>query len=583
MGKQIFRNPIFYLFLAIVGSYAFRFAQGDRLEGVFESDTRGYYGYLPALLIFNDTSHEKSHAAEIKNGMNPDLPQFHLSLTKSGDKIIRCFSGVATLQLPFFGMACLTAWVFQQDVDGYGFIFRLFFHIGGVFYFLLALLLARRFLNQFFVETKKWNGFYFILLVFASTIWFYSYQTPGFSHVYSFFLFTAFANSVLALKKKKSNWNFCLLAISLGFIALVRPTNLVVVLLIPFLLQSKEETLLFFRALFSNRAQALLFGSLCFVSIGSIQLFLWKWQTGNWIATAYAGEGFQFFHAYFIETLFSFRIGLFLHTPILILSVVASFFYFRNRSFQALFFVLYALVNTWIISSWWCWDYESPFGNRAFTEHFFFLSLPLFYFLYRFPKTTLFWSIFFLVIQNIRYYEQVSGIMPNQRFTAENYLPSLAFWKKENVERWNFTLSCKPYGKKMSRQVLVYTDDTEIEILPTDPYSVTSNMAFKTNRTDERYYFEISMDKYSEEADLSSVSLVLDAYESNHTSNFFAIYELSNDRVSERGKWTNLHFQGTIPDNFQQYDSLKIFIYNPKGKKLKLKNVRYLMDEYKSN
>jgi hypothetical protein len=117
-----------------------------------------------------------------------------------------------------------------------------------------------------------------------------------------------------------------------------------------------------------------------------IQLACWKWQSGEWIKWSYNGEGFNFLRPQLIAGFFSFRIGLFLHVPIMLLAILGGIILFRKQPFQALIWVLYFVLNSWLIFSWWCWDYESSFGPRAFTEHLFFLLIPVVHFVVRYQK-----------------------------------------------------------------------------------------------------------------------------------------------------------------------------------------------------
>ena len=285
------------------------------------------------------------------------------------------------------------------------------------------------------------------LLYVGSPLLFYCFNSPSYSHNYSFFLFGLFTFQVLRLNGEINDRKLFGLGLILGLIFLIRPTNFLIVLMIPFIIGDRKSFFILINNIFKKKIKnTLIFSCGFFISL-SFLFFIWKWETGNWIIWSYNGEGFNFLSPQLFSSLFSFRIGLFLQIPLLFLSLFGLFILFFYNRFQAIFWSIYFIGNLWIFSSWWCWDFESPFGNRPYTEHLFFLLIPIIHLKikYRFITSL---SIFILtMIGFVRYYEVTSGYMTNQRFTKDNYFESLLFWKPQNAGRWNFTRSCVPFGK----------------------------------------------------------------------------------------------------------------------------------------
>jgi hypothetical protein len=575
------RNPVIWLASTIVMLTFSQFLTEDRLDSVIRSDGRGYYAYLPALLIYNDASYQKS--MEVEKRYSPFLSdQLYVYNDSDGKFYNKYFPGVALLQLPFFGMACLSSWLSGYPVDGYNSIFSFFFLVGGLFYGTTGIFLFYRFLKLMFPANTHLIEWIVLSAFMASTLIFYSTYTLGFSHLYSFFLFGLFSLNVLRLRKKQTLKEIFTLGSIVGLILLVRPTNGLVILMIPFILGDLKTTKSFIRELFVRRAKLFLGGLIGLIVILSIEFFICKWQSDKWVNWSYNGEGFNFLDPQFFAGFFSFRIGLFLHSPILMLSILGIVSMVREKSFQAMVWCIYFIINSWIILSWWCWDYESCFGPRPFTEHFFFLFIPLVYFVLNFPKWLVIISLGLVALNGgIRYYESRSGFLGDQRFSRANFLPSLKFWEQSNFNRWNFTRSTIPYGNVISTDILL-NNQKITRIGPDAMYSFTAEKALEKPRTDERMYYRVKLDKKQNEEMFENVFLVIDAYTKDENSRYYKAIELFNDRLEGQKSWAHLEFEGQVYDNFQEYDFVKIYIWNSGQKTFLIKNIEVAFDIYKN-
>lgn len=555
------------------------FSTNGTFGGVIRSDGQGYYAYLPAVLIYNDPTYELSTQAE-KKYIGKDFNQLYLYKDDQGNILNKYFPGVAVLQLPFFGLACLHSWVLDQSIDGYSSIFQFWFLLGALFYMVLGLILFKRFLDLLFPLQKKLITRVFPLLIFATPLLFYLSIPVSFGHLYSFFLFGLFAHISLSIKKKITIKNMIFLGLVLGLITLVRPTNILVIILLPILLGSPKALGKFLQKIFSKTPVCFFVSSISFISVISVIFLLWKWQSGNWFVWSYNGEGFNFLQPRLIENLFSFRVGLFLHTPFLILSFIGSVFLFRQNKFQGTLLWVYFILNAWIISSWWCWDYESSFGNRPFTEHLVFLVPPVFLLVNSYKKLILFFSILFAFVGLIRYFEFYSGFMFQQRFTSDNYFSSLNFWEKENYSRWQFTQACPPHGEIVEEAVL-FEKIEETNVSSDNEFLFGISKELKKPRVNERFYYRVELDKKIQSPDVNGVFLVVDGTSIDHTDyRAYISTELYNDRFEGKNEWKHLVFEGQMLDNFQYLDKVSMFIYNQSKKSFFLKNVKFTLYTY---
>jgi hypothetical protein len=121
--------------------------------------------------------------------------------------------------------------------------------------------------------------------------------------------------------------------------------------------------------------------------IASIQLMIYKLQTGQWLVYSYAEEGFNFTSPELYNFLFSYKKGLFVYTPasffIVLLVLLILVFSFAKKKmitrdetrFQSLSFLGFFLLVVYVLSSWWMWFYGGSFGSRAMIEYYPFIFL----------------------------------------------------------------------------------------------------------------------------------------------------------------------------------------------------------------
>ena len=109
------------------------------------------------------------------------------------------------------------------------------------------------------------------------------------------------------------------------------------------------------------------------VPVAAPQLALYKRTTGRWLVNGYDQVGgLTFASPHLWGVLFSVQKGLFFWSPALLLSV-AGVVVARglSRRFAVAAVVIFA-ANTWLIASWFDWQFGGSFGHRAFTD-----GLPL--------------------------------------------------------------------------------------------------------------------------------------------------------------------------------------------------------------
>lgn len=359
---------IIALFLLQAG---FRFGGFD---GTYiNSDGKGYYAYLPATFIFKDFSFSFTNRMDAKYY----LPGARADIRKEvyGKPVNKYFAGVALLWLPFFLIAhWLSLWL-GFPADGYSTIYQHAILCAAIFYLWIGLLYLRKLLRLYhFSELVILVSIF--LTVFATALIFYTICNPDWSHVYSFTLLTVFVYYSKKLTLHFNRWKVVLCFTLLGLILLIRPLNGIIVLSLPFVAGSWEIFRNTLKKIISNPLQWFI-GISIIVFLVSTQLFFYYLETGHWFIWAYTGEGFNFFRPHFFESLFSYRRGLFVYTPLTFISLLGFVKLFKESFYKGLNLLIFLIMVIYAISSWHCWWYGMCFQLRPVTEFLCFFAILL--------------------------------------------------------------------------------------------------------------------------------------------------------------------------------------------------------------
>ena len=409
----------------------------------FLNDADQYYSYLPATFIHHAPDFKYPNSYWLVKGSN-------------GNKVPKYTIGVALLQAPFFMIGHVGAWIFHYPMTGYSQPYNRAACGAAIFYALLGLYFLYKTLIRFF--HPRASALSLFILLFATNLFYYVVSFPLMSHAFSFGMFGVFLYATVKCWKDKSVPALFLAAVSAGLIALIRPPD-VIVLLLPLLMGVHQRSalrdwwgFLMLRKIYAGLA-ALTFLLICF-----IQPLYWYLVTGSWFVNGYGDERFFFGDPQMINFIFSYRKGLIPYAPVMIFSLLGFLFLFLR--FRELFWpvIIYTLVNIYVLSCWWDWTYGGSFGNRAILQSFVVLAIPLTALIhagYNFFKTKqarrrvftamlgiacLFSAFNFSLI-----HKYIGGFIHWDDMTKESY------WYV--IPKWKWTAEDKAHAEKMERPV----------------------------------------------------------------------------------------------------------------------------------
>jgi hypothetical protein len=364
---------IILLVLALTLSENLRPRERNFWKEVIISDGRGYYAYLPSLVLHHDI-----HFGRILQREQQRFPMVSPDrfLMDAGGKVFdKYFAGEALLLLPFFLLAVVVSWIAGLPPDGYNAIFQMSVSVAALFYLFIGLWCLARLMKL--LQVKKGIAAVVLLAVVIGTnLLFYTAEAPAMSHVYSFAAVSAFLYFTSLFFRQPVTRTGMTAAVTLAAVILVRPVDGMIVLLIPFLAGDRYTLTKGFRA-FWSRPATWIPALLLFALILFIQPLLWHAGTGHWLLWGYRGEGFYLTHPAVLKTLFSFRKGFFVYTPVALLSLAGLIPLVRKSPWQFAWVLCFLAVLIWLVSAWWNWYYGDSFGQRVFIDFYALFALLL--------------------------------------------------------------------------------------------------------------------------------------------------------------------------------------------------------------
>lgn len=368
------KKVAFYLLLLLIPAWFARQAvkinwTEEGVKKIIRTDGKGYYAYLPAIFIYDDLHFTFWEETELK--YTGELNEFNDYRKSIGTGVTnKYYAGTALMQAPFFALAHKITLNERGVADGYSKWYQIFVNVAALFYLTVGLIFFALFLQaQGFNSWKILGTIY--ALAFGTNIFVYSVLEPSMSHVYSFALVSIFVFLADRFFRQARRRVFILAAVVYALIVLVRPVNGILIFSLPFLAGSAERLETGYQYFVKHWGQ-LLQGALVFFAIVSLQPIIYKLQTGNFFVWSYQDEGFDFLDPSFTKILFSYKKGLFVYTPLALISLFGVLKMPRFRAWSLICFLVFVV---YILSSWYPWWYGGSFSGRVFVEYF-----PFFFF-----------------------------------------------------------------------------------------------------------------------------------------------------------------------------------------------------------
>jgi hypothetical protein len=402
------------------------------------ADKAGYYIYLPAVFGLGFQAENYADGLDAEHGQG-------FIIDRAQNKVLTKFTcGLAILQLPFYACGVLLARLFSLPVGPFSTYYLMFINIGAAFYIILGLYFLRKWLNFYFSE--KTSLITVLIIFFGTNLYYYTIDETLMGHLYSFALFSIALFSFKSYSLQHKFKHFILFALAISFAILIRPTNILFVIIIIFLdvniitdLREKLKSFILTRkpqhgtwnTEHGTRNMLTVFIILFLVLLP--QLVYWKFAFGRYFYWSYQGEGFYHWaDPKFLQVWFSPQGGLFPYSPLLLVSLsFAIWMAYHNKSNGIL------VLATFLLVSYLCASWSNPlfgecnFGMRPFVEYLPVLMLPFAYIvedMKEFSKATrtiMISLIIFFIVYNLGLFVVFNTCFPGEVWDWNKFLSML--------------------------------------------------------------------------------------------------------------------------------------------------------------
>jgi hypothetical protein len=407
-------------------------------DRIITSDGKGYYAYLPAIFIYHDLGFGFIDQYEYQYYTNDQSGGKEFCNEVNGRKVNKYFPGLAIIWLPFFLLGHAFAWLEIFPRDGYSLPYQLAIAFSAFLFLWLGVRWLLRVLIGF-GSSEKQAALVTLTIAFGTNLIYFTVMEPSMTHVYSFALVTGFVYFMQkTFSDYRSRW-FVKSLLLLTLIVLIKPTSVLVVLLIPFIAGDKATLGAAFRNIIKDRP-ALIRGAIQALILISIPFILWYLQAGKPILYSYGSERFDLLGPKFLKILFGYNRGWLLYTPIAFVSLFGFIGLYRENRLRFFWLATFLLVFIYLASTWWLWHYNSRSGQRTFIDIYVvvaFLIMALFRSVQgkkttQAVLTTLFITL--VLLNLVQFYQHARRIFPPHNITSEIYWDSFTtFTKKARV------------------------------------------------------------------------------------------------------------------------------------------------------
>ncbi|NQT78185.1 MAG: hypothetical protein HQ565_10755 [Bacteroidetes bacterium] len=363
---------IIWVSLLIITAVNISYENWNNEYKVISWDVNSYYAYLPMVFIYQDID---------MDFMEQDFEKHKIHYwpheTKNGEKVIITSMGMAYLYAPFFlaghGLVHLTGYAGDEFSAPY----KIALIVSCLFYLTIGLIFLRKVLRMYFSEPV--TSMSLLIIVFGTNLLHYVTEEPTMTHAYSFSLISIFLYLITRWVSYPGIKLAILTGALAGLITLIRPTNILfIILLILWGITSFRDLLDRFRFYLRNLHLVMIM-IMAFFIIWIPQFLYWYHVSGSILLNTYGMDGYGFFfnNPQVYHTLLSYRKGWLVYTPVMIFAIFGLYMLYKEHRKLFLPVLIYLLVNVYVISSWWCWWYGGGFGLRPFIDSYGIMSLPL--------------------------------------------------------------------------------------------------------------------------------------------------------------------------------------------------------------
>lgn len=368
------------LFVIILSLIVFRSNNIDQKE--ISWDVFGYYLPLPATFIYDDPMlNDRAWVEKLNEERQFSGTVYQISSNDQGEPMYFFLFGMSAFYSIFFFIGHhLAEWTGYAQ-DGFSLPYQLSLVYGCMIYTIIGLIYFRKILLNYFSENI--TCLLLIIVVFGTN---YSHHMSikNLETVNVLFMLSAILiwNTIKWHESRKFK-NLLAIGLSLTLMALVKPSEILFIVF-PLLWNvfDKASWQKKWSMIKEKKSHFFLVIAICFV-VAFPQMLYWHMKSGHWIYDTYKnpGVGLDLLSPHLWNSLFSYRKGWLVYTPIMIFALI-GFYHLRKNNpsiFPAIFISF--LISFYIVTCWSEWWYGAGFSNRPMITYYTILAIPMGYLL----------------------------------------------------------------------------------------------------------------------------------------------------------------------------------------------------------
>ena len=585
---KLFKNTS-YVILILIGIILSSYRISNVHEKEISWDVLGYYIPLPSTFIYGEPLlNNYDWLKKINKEKNLTGTLYMISSNDDKEPMYFFLLGMAMLYLPFFLIGHFYAILFGFPSDGFSMPYQYAMVIGAIIFMLTGLYYLRKILRNYFSDGI--TSVVLLIIVF-STNYIHHLTIKNLETVNVLFMFVCIILWYTIQWHKEQKFKYLLtVGISISLMALVKPSE-VVILFLPLLwnvysIKSLKEKV---NLISIHKAQVLKTIGICFL-VGLPQMTYWLIKTGLPFYDSYKnpGVGLDFFAPHLLDTLFSFRKGWLLYTPVMLFSLMGFpiLYNLNKKIFYAI--LTYFLITFYIITSWSEWWYGAGFSNRPLISTYPVLAIALGYFMYYVNKQRFILKPFiallviaFTFLNQFQWWQQKNYILDPYRTTKDYYLATflktevspqdkellllrrdfsgnMKFTNRENYK----SHTAQEYTFENSDDEQVITDSTGnsfYRLKEKQPYALTNKTPYKELTKKDHLWAIVSFDvRFSKDfaGEWPGIVIAMDRKEGNYKY-FSRPIEPSGDKT----EWQTYTFEYITPEIRNTNDKLLYYFW----------------------
>jgi hypothetical protein len=340
----------------------------DKKTNIIVFDGYGYYLYLPALYIYEDTKQfafAKEHLQKYKYSQN----HYQTIATKDGMQSPLYNIGLSFLWTPFFATShffCKHFTDYPADGMSYPYQWGIFF--AALFYMALGFVFIRKYLMIFFED--KIVVMALLVMAFGTNFYYYALHGKEMTHIY---LFAGYAMVLYYLQLNVASQSMrhkFIIGFLCGAMVLIRSSELVVCVLVGLYgFKSWKQ----FPAQLWLGVQVLA----CIIFVFFIQLLFYKINQDKWFVDGYQGFHFNWTKPQIKYCVFGVVKGWWVYSPLIVLAFIGLFLKQSIKAIWYLPILIFVLVNCYLLFCWSDYTYGTTFGCRPVVQSYALLIVPM--------------------------------------------------------------------------------------------------------------------------------------------------------------------------------------------------------------